>query len=511
MPNLWNSISEKLRQALPEGERFSFARDVRGYVDHQGSLVIHATDHDLLMRIRQDYGALLSRAAQSAGLAGDVRYVEEHAHVGFEAPQSVEAVVEPDPLTQLSLFDSSASAVSTERQEVAEPLAAFRVSSFQDAREAMEQLAPLPVDLPRMAPAAPAALSQVDLDHLLEAASLSKRCTLDTWSHGEENRLVFRAALDIAHAASPDHLLYIHGGNGVGKTHLLNAIGVAALAHQPSLRVRHMTAESFVTRFIESIGSNQTASEFRFMTRDSVDLLLIDDIGFLEGKGRTQEEFLHVLRHHQERGNRVVVTSDRLPMDLKGLPEALRSRLNGGVVFGVDAPEVAARREILARLAADYRVALPNDVLDYIAMSVRTNVTELRGYGKRILSVARNTSGGIDLDMAKQQLAKVYSEASVTLTPESIFQATLEHYGVDAKSILSRSRTKGLVTPRKVAMYLVRSLTDLSYPEVGKFFDGRDHTTIMHSFNDLEKRLMTEPELQAAVQKIERRLGVARH
>lgn len=510
MPNLWNSISEKVSQALPEGERYRFVRDVRGYVSHQGGLVIHASDHELLTRIRQDYGALLSRAAQSAGLAGAVGYVEESAQIVLDPLAVADFVMESDPLTQLSLFDSPRSAVSTERQELAEPIAALRVSSFQDAREAMERHAPytqVPAgtvahDVPQLSGAA--------LESALQAASLSRRYTLQSWVHGQENHLVFRAAHDIASNVSPSNLLFVHGGNSVGKTHILQAIGIEAIAQNAAVRVRYMTAESFVNGFIDGLNTNRSA-EFRFHTRDSVDLLLIDDIGFLDGKDRTQEEFLRVLRHHQECGNRIVVTCDRLPTELKGLNDALRSRLGGGIVFGVDSPELDARRQILTRHAADQQLQLPADVLDYVATNVRTNVTELLGCFTRILSVARNTPGGVNLALAKQQLAKVYNEASVRPTADIILQTTADHYGVRAKDILAKGRTKAIVTPRKVAMYLARSLTPMSFPELGRFFGNRDHSTIMSAFDGISEMLATDAALQAAVQQIERRLGIGRN
>ncbi len=338
---------------------------------------------------------------------------------------------------------------------------------------------------------------------------LSPRFDFDSFVVGGSNEFAFEAARAVVERpAALYNPLFIYGGVGLGKTHLMNAIGIEALRQDPGLRIRYVSAEQFVNEVIESIGRGREGmEEFRHRHRVEVDMLLIDDVQFIAGKERTQEEFFHTFNALHQAGRQIVLTSDRTPQEMPALEERLVSRLTMGLLTDVQAPDYETRIAILRRKAGELGFDLPSDVVEYMARHVSSNVREMHGVLLRIGSFARHRRMPITLDVAKEQIARVVQEASPTATAESILKATCEAFGVSVRDVRGRRRTARIAQPRKVAMFLARTLTAASYPELGAFF-GRDHTTVIAAVQSIERDMDRTPALRARIENIERRLGV---
>lgn len=299
--------------------------------------------------------------------------------------------------------------------------------------------------------------------------------------------------------------LFLYGGVGLGKTHLMQAVGLASWERNPSLRVRYMSAETFVNDLISSISGNGMAA-FRQRYRESVDLLLIDDIQFIAGKERTQEEFFHTFNALYQSGRQIVLTSDRMPQELSQLEERLVSRLTMGLIVDIQPPDFETRVAILNRKATQLGFDVDSAVSSYIATHIRANVRELHGALLRIYSYARMRSTPITLDIAREQLERVHREREELVTPDAALRITAEVFNVSVKELKGRKRVATIAVPRKVAMYVARTHTGASFPELGQFFGGRDHTTVMHAVKSVEQAIEKGDPLRMKVEQIERKL-----
>lgn len=501
MPKLWNNLSAKLWRAIPEGSRDELLGSVQGYVTQRGALSICGASKVVLLTLEQDYGKLIASYALEAGFDGPVIYTlnEAPAETEDDAPMV-------DPRTQLSLFDAAEGPVHAQTQEKRVEAAAFRAGTTQEFSHAISAQAPAtafePVD-----PTSFDTFSPFDLYEAAEEAGLHPERDLSSWVCGDENLFVHGAANAVASGDTGfGGMLFVHGAAGMGKTHLLQAIGLDALKRNPNLRVRYMRGETFANAFIEAL-RNKEMEAFRRRTRAHVDLLLLDDVDFLAGKESCQEELLHVLNDLLHAQKLVVVTSS-VPRDALRFDARLRNRLASGLPASIDAPSTASRREILARTAQDQGVHAPDEVLDFVAHTVRCNTREYLSHVSRVLSYGRFTRRPLTLEIARKQLESSYKQASRSVTMHEIVDATVAHYDVRPKEIIGRGRTKRVVTPRKVAMFLGRKLTEMSYPELGRFFDNRDHTTVLDAYRSIEKQREKDATLRDAIVAIERALGV---
>jgi chromosomal replication initiator protein len=286
----------------------------------------------------------------------------------------------------------------------------------------------------------------------------------------------------------------------------MNAVGLGILRSRPRARVRYISSESFVNELIESIGARRM-DEFRQKNRIDTDVLLIDDIQFIGGKERTQEEFFHTFNALYQAGRQIVITSDRIPQEMPELEERLMSRLSMGLLADIQPPDFETRVAILRKQAKELRFEVPTPVYEYIAQQVRSNVRELHGALLRIGTYARLRHEPISLSVAQTQLERVHRDRTGSLTPEMILKMTAETFGVTVREIKGRKRAATVATPRKVAMFLSRSYTNASFPELGAFFGGRDHTTVMSAVKSVEKLLAAGDPVRHRIEAIERRLG----
>jgi chromosomal replication initiator protein len=331
---------------------------------------------------------------------------------------------------------------------------------------------------------------------------LNPRYTFETFVTGPSNRMAFAACTAVAeHPGARYTPLFLFGGTGLGKTHLLHAIGNEALARHPQLRIVYLTAEQWVNEYIADIHERRF-EEFRRRYRDACDVLLIDDIQFLAGKNASQDEFFHTFNALYERHKQIVVTSDRYPHEIAGLEERLKTRLQWGLVADVQPPEIETRIAILQQKADELGCALPNDVAEYLATTLTSSVRELEGALVRLNAFAQITREPIDIDAVKEQLRPVLALKSAEVPVSRVIDVVASYYGLRAKDLIGPSRQRQVTRARQVAMYLVRHHLGRSLPEIGRAFGDRDHTTVLASVNKIGELKGSDAGVQAVLARL---------
>ncbi|MDO4900742.1 chromosomal replication initiator protein DnaA [Actinomyces sp.] len=319
-------------------------------------------------------------------------------------------------------------------------------------------------------------------------SDLNPKYTFDTYVTGSSNRLPHASAIAVAEApAKAYNPLFIYGGSGLGKTHLLHAIGHYARRLYPSIRVKYVSSEEFVSDFIASVADGRMDA-FKRRYRE-VDILLVDDIQFLQGKEQTLEEFFHTFNALHTANKQVVLTSDQPPKALGGFEERLRSRFEWGLLADVQPPDFETRTAILSRKAGTEGLDMPADVLEYIASRVTTNIRELEGALIRVTAFASLTKQPVDRTLAELVLKDIITDpASEEITSALIMAQTADYFGISIDDLCSANRARTIVHARHIGMYLCRELTDMSLPQIGREFGGRDHTTVMSA----DKKIRTQ-------------------
>jgi chromosomal replication initiator protein len=335
-----------------------------------------------------------------------------------------------------------------------------------------------------------------------ERAQLNPKYVFSNFVVGPNNNLAHAAALAVAEAPGRAYNpLFVYGDSGLGKTHLMHAVGHAVADRAPDLRVAYVTTEQFTNELINAIRSDQMVA-FRDRFR-SIDVLLVDDIQFLAGKERTQEEFFHTFNALYESAKQIIVSSDRPPKDIPTLENRLRSRFEWGLITDIQAPELETRIAIL-KMNADYRgVKVPIEVIDYIARNVTSNIRELEGALVRAILYASMNQEPLTRASAAKALSDVFAPAGPSLTMPDILRVTAKHFGVEVDDLRSKGRRQELVQARQVAMFLIREMTSHSYPEIGQFFGGRDHSTVMYAVQKVGDQAGTEGELSRHIRQIQ--------
>jgi len=324
-----------------------------------------------------------------------------------------------------------------------------------------------------------------------ESAQLNPRYVFESFVIGASNRFAHAAAVAVAEApAKAYNPLFIYGESGLGKTHLLHAIEAYAKELYGSVRVRYVSSEEFTNDFINSIRDDK-ASVFQRRYRD-LDILLVDDIQFLENKERTQEEFFHTFNTLYNANKQIVISSDRPPKQLTTLEDRLRSRFEWGLITDIQPPELETRIAILRKKAAQDKLNAPDDVLEYIASKISTNIRELEGALIRVTAFASLNRQGVDLSLAEIVLKDLIpEEGGPEITGPIIMAQTASYFSLSIDDLCGTSRSRVLVNARQIAMYLCREMTELSLPKIGQAFGGRDHTTVMHADRKI-RQLMAE-------------------
>ncbi len=334
--------------------------------------------------------------------------------------------------------------------------------------------------------------------------SLNAKYTFDSFVVGAGNQLAHAASLAIAEQISKVYNpLFIYGGVGLGKTHLLHAVGHFVLERDNLVRVSYVSSEKFTNDLINAIRFDAT-SEFRNRYR-SVDVLLIDDIQFIAGKERTQEEFFHTFNDLYNASKQIVLTSDSIPKEIPGLEERLRSRFEWGLIADIQAPDMETKAAILRKKAQAEGVQIPDEVSLFIASNVKSNVRELEGYLVRIVAYASLTNQAITLDLAREIL-KEFMNGDRAITIPRILEVVSDFYRLKEKELLSKSRHKSIVLPRQVAMYLCRTQTNASLPDIGTEFGGKDHSTVIHACSKIRELIAKDEKFRKQMHDLTNRL-----
>ncbi len=329
--------------------------------------------------------------------------------------------------------------------------------------------------------------------------------TFDTFVVGRSNEFCHAAALRVAEQPGQSYNpFFIYGGVGLGKTHLLHAIGNSVLQRDPSARVLYLSSETFTNELIQSLRHDKM-EEFKRRLR-GITVLLIDDIQFIAGKERTQEEFFHTFNALYNAKRQIVITSDKMPQDIPGLEERLHTRFSWGLTADMQSPDFETRVAILKSKAAKECVALPEDVARLISERISTNVRELEGALTRLHAISSLQKTAINLELAKAALLPLLQSRRVNISIEDIKRAVALHFAVKVSDLTCKRRTKAVSYPRHVAMYLARKHTSASYPEIGAQFGGRDHSSVIHAANTISMKAASEPEVRNLVLEVEKRL-----
>ncbi len=460
---LWSRILELARSALPEQSFRTWLDGTAPSTLTEGELVVEVPSEFHVEWIGDKYGRLLDEAAERViGRPLHIAFVpSENAHV----PSVPQVEVSPSPAPS-----PSPDAGATEGRP------------GQQGQRAKT----------------------------LPAPGLNPRYTFQRFVVGGDNQLASAACKAVAEKpAKRYNPLFLYGGVGLGKTHLMHAIGNAILGRHPQRRVAYVPTEQFMNDLVSSIQEG-TTSDFRRRYR-KMDLLLVDDVHFLEGKEGTQEEFFHTFNALYDAQRQIVLTSDRPPKEIPGLEERLVSRFEWGLVADIQAPDFETRVAILRKKAKDDQLTLDSEVIDFIARSCTSSVRELEGAIIKLLAYSSLKNQEISVSMAQTalrgMLRREEERTRERLVPETIRDVVARHWNVEPQALASKRRTKDLTVPRQVAMYLIRDLLDLPLTRIGRAFGGRDHSTVIHSIRKVEEELERDSTLQRSVQSVRKELA----
>lgn len=331
--------------------------------------------------------------------------------------------------------------------------------------------------------------------------NLNPKYTFDSFVIGNSNRLAHAAARAVAESPSKAYNpLFIYGGVGLGKTHLMHAIGHYVLEHDRQTRVVYVSSETFTNEMINSIRDDK-GEEFRNKYR-TIDILLIDDIQFLANKERTQEEFFHTFNALYESEKQIIISSDRPPKEIPTLEDRLRSRFEWGLIADIQPPDLETRVAILRKKALLENYSMPDDVLQFIASNIKSNIRELEGALLRIIAYASLNGREINLETTQEALKEFISIEKPRVTIPIIQKAVAQYFNLKVEDLKAKRRTHNVAFPRQIAMYLARELTDASLPKVGEEFGGRDHTTVMHAYEKISQEISRDREVADIISRL---------
>ena len=337
------------------------------------------------------------------------------------------------------------------------------------------------------------------------SSNLVKSFVFNSFVEGKSNHLALAASKQVAQNPTGDYNpLFIYGGVGLGKTHLMHAVGNEILKQDPTKRVIYVHSEKFVADMVKALQLN-AINEFKNFYR-TADALLIDDIQFFAGKEQSQEEFFHTFNALLDRNNQMVLTCDKYPKEIEGLEERLKSRLGWGLPVVIDPPELETRAAVLLAKATSMGCSLPNECAIYIAQRIRSNIRELEGALKRVVANARFTNQEIDIPLVKDALKDLFVISAKMVSIDNIQKTVAEYYNIKLSDLLSKRRSRSITRPRQLAMALTKKLTNHSLPEIGEAFNGRDHTTVIHACKKIKELRVENSSLEEDYKNLTRSL-----
>ena len=339
-------------------------------------------------------------------------------------------------------------------------------------------------------------LFKAEREDEIDESNLNPKFVFENYVMGNSNRFAYAAALAVANnPASTYNPLFLYGGVGLGKTHLMHAIGNRIKQNDPTMKVLYISSENFTNEIINSI-YNKNTEAFRRKYRN-IDCLIIDDIQFLKGKEQTQVEFFHTFNDLRDSNKQIIISSDRLPKEIETLEDRMRSRFESGLIADIQPPDLETRMAILRQKAVNDKIELPNEVLTLLATSITSNIREIEGVYTKVVAYSSLMNVPVTLDITKKILDDMGNVVQVKqITFESITQAVAEHYHIKVDELFNKKRTQNIAYPRQIAMYLCRELADMSYPRIGELFGGRDHTTVIHAYEKISNKSKIDSKLQ---------------
>ena len=339
-------------------------------------------------------------------------------------------------------------------------------------------------------------LFKAEREDEIDESNLNPKYVFENYVMGNSNRFAYAAALAVANnPASTYNPLFLYGGVGLGKTHLMHAIGNRIKQNDPTMKVLYISSENFTNEIINSI-YNKNTEAFRRKYRN-IDCLIIDDIQFLKGKEQTQVEFFHTFNDLRDSNKQIIISSDRLPKEIETLEDRMRSRFESGLIADIQPPDLETRMAILRQKAVNDKIELPNEVLTLLATSITSNIREIEGVYTKVVAYSSLMNVPVTLDITKKILDDMGNIVQVKqITFESITQAVAEHYHIKVDELFNKKRTQNIAYPRQIAMYLCRELADMSYPRIGELFGGRDHTTVIHAYEKISNKSKVDSKLQ---------------
>ena len=342
-------------------------------------------------------------------------------------------------------------------------------------------------------------------EYNMEESNLNPRYTFDTFVVGDNNRHAHAACVAVAEApAEAFNPLFLYGGVGLGKTHLMHSVGHYVLQHNKNMKVLYVTSETFTNELIEALKKNKM-EDFRNKYRN-IDLLLLDDIQFIIGKESTQQEFFHTFNVLHEAGKQIVISSDKAPKEIDNLEDRIKSRLEWGLPVDIQSPDYETRMAILRKRADHDHILIPDEVIQYIASNIVSNIRELEGALNKINVFSKLDNTPITVEFAKETLKDLISKNNIReVTPAVITEVVSEHLGIPKEDILSASRVGEVAKARQIAMYLCRTMTDRPLENIGAYFN-KDHSTVMHAVDKIKKNLSTDEELNETVETIKKKI-----
>lgn len=344
-----------------------------------------------------------------------------------------------------------------------------------------------------------ASMSGISHNSNYEHTNLNPKYVFDTFVVGKNNNMAHAASLAVAESPGTIYNpLFLYGGPGLGKTHLMHSIGHFIMEQNPDKKVLYVTSEEFTNEVIESIRSGNAASMSKLREKyRTVDVLMVDDVQFIIGKESTQEEFFHTFNALHSASKQIIISSDKPPKEMETLEERFRSRFEWGLIADIQAPDYETRMAILKKNAENSNKVIDEEIIKYIATNIKSNIRELEGAFNKILAYAILNKAELTLSLAEEALKDViYPNKPKKITPTLIIEVVAEHFGVKVEDITSKKRNSEFVLPRQVVMYLCRELTDTSYTNIGKLLQKKDHTTIMHGVDKIASEIQTNEELK---------------
>lgn len=356
----------------------------------------------------------------------------------------------------------------------------------------------------------PPAKKQAVSNELAERSNLNPTYTFDTFVVGSNNRFAQSASLAVAESPGESYNpLYIYGGPGLGKTHLMHSIGNFILEQNPSFRVLYVTSEEFTNEVIESIrtGNATAMTKLREKYR-TVDVLMIDDIQFIIGKESTQEEFFHTFNVLHSAGKQIILTSDKPPKEMETLEERIQSRFEWGLMADIGVPDYETRMAILRRKVETDEIELSDDILDYIANNIKSNIRELEGALNKLLAYGNLVKTEITMEIAMKELQNIITpDKPREVTPQLIIEVVSEHCQISLEQMISKNRSNAVVRPRQIAMYLCKNMTDIPLETIGTLLGGRDHSTIIHGIKKITEEYETNETTRTLIETIKKKIN----